>query len=134
MVSYVESAEGLTPDSLRGFFQGWAAPPGPETHLRILEGSDAIVLALEGEGRVVGFVTAVTDGVLAAYIPLLEVLPERRGRGIGTELVRRMLARLEGLYMVDLMCDPPLQAFYARLGMAPGTGMMIRRRPGGAGG
>jgi len=134
MISYLETAGGLTPDRLQGFFEGWAAPPTPDTHLKILEGSDAVVLAVDREGRVVGFVTAVSDGVLAAYIPLLEVLPEHRGRGIGTELMRRLLARLEGLYMVDLMCDPPLQAFYARFGMVPGTGMMIRRLRGGAGG
>jgi hypothetical protein len=30
-------------------------------------------------GRVIGFITAVTDKVLSAYIPLLEVLPAYRG-------------------------------------------------------
>jgi ribosomal protein S18 acetylase RimI-like enzyme len=38
-------------------------------------------------------------------LPLLEVLPEYQGQGVGTELVRRLLARLDSLYMVDLCCD-----------------------------
>jgi hypothetical protein len=37
-----------------------------------------------------------------------------------------MLERLRGLYMVDLLCDPEVQSFYARLGMQPATGMMLR--------
>ena len=60
--------------------------------------------------------------------PLLEVLPERRGEGIGTELVRRLLAELEDLYMVDLMCDPELEPFYRRFEMVPLSGMGLRRR------
>jgi len=28
---------------------------------------------------------------------------------------------------VDVMCDPDVQPFYARLGMLPSTGMVMRR-------
>jgi ribosomal protein S18 acetylase RimI-like enzyme len=125
MIEYRASLEGLTPDALPGFFVGWPNPPSPETHLRILQGSDAVVLALDG-ARVVGFITAISDGVLAAFIPLLEVLPPYQGRGIGSELVRRMLARLAHLYAVDLVCDLEMQPFYARLGMHPARGMLLR--------
>ena len=71
-------------------------------------------------------VNAVSDGVLAAYIPLLEVLPGYQDHGIGSELVRRMLETLSGLYMVDLLCDAELQPFYTRFGMRPATGMFVR--------
>jgi len=123
---YIRSAQRVTPDQLRGFFRGWPNPPTPETHLRILQNSDEAILAME-ENRVVGFVTAITDGVLAAYIPLLEVLPDYQGQGIGAELMRRMLTRLEDYYMVDLLCDKSLQPFYTRLGMTPASGMALRR-------
>ena len=72
------------------------------------------------------YVTAISDGVLSAYIPLLEVLPEYQGQGIGTELVKRMLEQCSELYMVDTTCDPALQAFYAHCGMQPSTGAMVR--------
>ena len=80
---------------------GWPAPPTPERHLELLRGSDAVVIAID-ESRVVGYVTAVSDGVLSAFIPFLEVLPTHQHQGIATELVKRLLKQLDHLYMVDL--------------------------------
>ena len=128
MIAYLESADGVTADELRGgFWVGWPNPPSAETHLRLLRGSDHVVLALdEATGQVVGFITAISDSVLAAYIPLLEVLPAYQDRGIGGELARRMLARLRDLYMVDLLCDESLQPFYERFGMRRASAMTLR--------
>lgn len=112
MITYRYSSDGITPDQIRGFFEGWSNKPTPEIHLRLLERSDEIVIAIdEDTGAVVGFVTAITDRVLSAYIPLLEVLPAYQERGIGSELMRHMLDRLGGLYMVDVLCDKHLIPF-----------------------
>jgi ribosomal protein S18 acetylase RimI-like enzyme len=127
MIEYGHTADGITERQLGGFFENWPQPPSRETHLRLLRASDQIVLAVDAEsGDVVGFITAVSDGILSAYIPLLEVRADHRGRGIGRELVRRMLARLERLYMVDLTCDAALQPFYRAAGMQKAVGMSIR--------
>lgn len=69
---------------------------------------------------------AISDGVLSAYIPLLEVLPDYRGRGIGTRIVTMMLDSLD-LYMVDLVCDDDLVPFYERLGLHRSSAMIRRR-------
>ena len=129
-IEYRDTAEGLDEAQLGGgFFEGWPSPPSPRTHLRLLTQSDAVVLALDAsDRRVVGFVTAISDGVLAAYIPFLEVLGPYRGRGIGSELVRRVLRRLEHLYMIDLVCDADVEPFYERLGMTKRSGMILRNR------
>ncbi len=127
MITYLDTCETVTPEKLDGFFVGWPDPPSPATHLEILRRAHEVVLAIDGETRkVVGFVTAVTDGFMSAYLPLLEVLPSYQHRGIGQELMRRMLAKFEDLYMVDLTCDPERREFYGRLGMRESTGMMIR--------
>ena len=122
-----DGIDGLRAADLVGFFEGWPTPPSPARHLELLRGSHAVVLAV-ADGEVVGFANAISDGVLAAYIPLLEVRPAWRGRGIGRALVQRLLERLDHLYMVDLVCDPALERFYAPLGFARLAGMARRNR------
>jgi ribosomal protein S18 acetylase RimI-like enzyme len=127
MISYTDTIDGIAAEQLQGFFVGWPNPPSPATHLRIMAGSYAIMLARDDtSGAVVGFVTAISDGVSCAYIPHLEVLPAYQGRGIGSELMRRLLEQLRQIYMIDLICDTDVQPFYARLGMQPYTGMILR--------
>lgn len=127
MIVFQDTLNGIRPDHLRGFFVGWPDPPPPETHYQLLHNSQHIILALDEQSHcVVGFVTALSDGILCAYIPLLEVLPDYQDQGIGKELMQRMLSRLQDLYMVDLLCDAQVQPFYAKLGMRPATGMMRR--------
>lgn len=137
-VRYITTVDGIGAGELRGFFEGWPNPPTPEAHLGMLRGSGHVVLAVdEVSGDVVGFINAVGDGSHFAFIPLLEVLPGWRGRGVGSELVRRMLAELEGYYAIDLRCDEALQSYYERLGFSRAVGMMRRdyaRQGGGAGG
>lgn len=127
MIRYTGSLQAVSAEDLKGFFVGWPNPPSAETHLRILEGSDRVILAIDSESKaVVGFITAITDQVLAAYIPLLEVLPAYQGQGVGQELVKRMLADLKNYYMIDLLCDGSLTSFYEQFGLVPATGMMKR--------
>ena len=54
--------------------------------------------------------------MFAAYIPLLEVRTDRQHEGVGRALVERMLARLDRCYMVDVVCDENVIAFYEALG------------------
>jgi GNAT superfamily N-acetyltransferase len=123
--TYQDDLDGVTEEFLVGFFEGWPSSPSPATHLRLLQGSDVVAIARD-EDRVVGFATAITDGVLSAYIPLLEVLPEFRGQGVATALVERLLARLDDLYMVDVVCDDDVVPFYERLGFVRGVSMVRR--------
>lgn len=129
VIVYSDTLEGISAERLAGFFVdwGWPNPPSPQTHLKLLQNSSEIVLAMDDEsGDVVGYITALSDGVLSAYIPLLEVLKPYQGQGIGSELVRRMLDKLSHLYMIDLLCDEDVRPFYERLGMRTATGMLIR--------
>lgn len=130
MIRYTPDLDGITAERLQGgFFVGWPNPPSPEMHLRILQNAYRVVLAVDDAAEnqpVIGFINAISDGVLAAFIPLLEVLPTYQGQGIGTELTRRMLEALQPLYAVDLLCDESLIPFYQRLGLIPATGAACR--------
>ncbi|HUS61312.1 MAG TPA: GNAT family N-acetyltransferase [Acidimicrobiales bacterium] len=124
-IEYRHDIDGIHPEQLEGFFVGWPNPPSPTNHLRLLQGSDAIVVACDVD-QIVGFVTAITDGVLAAYIPLLEVLPSHQGRGIASALIARLLDAIGDLYMVDTACDDDLVPFYERFNMQRGNAMVRR--------
>lgn len=126
-MKYVTDSKEIQAHMLKGFFVDWPSHPNEETHLKLLENSYGIVLAIDEQiQQVVGFITAISDGVLSAYIPLLEVLPEYQNQGIGSELIRRMMAELDGIYMIDLMCDQELQPYYRKQGMQPASGMIHR--------
>lgn len=125
-LSYRTTADGLTEDQLTGdFFDGWLDPPSPDALLRILQSSDHVVVAIRND-QVIGFVTAISDGVLSAFITLLEVVPEEQDKGIGHSLINQVLDEIGQIYMVDLVCDANLSRFYAELGFATTTGMSRR--------
>jgi ribosomal protein S18 acetylase RimI-like enzyme len=127
MMIYKHNLDGVTPDMLNGFFVDWPNPPSPDTHLKLLRNSSKVVIALdEQHNTVVGFITAISDGVLSAYIPFLEVLPHYKNKGIGKELVKRMLKELDDLYMIDLCCDDDLVPYYEKFGMIKTNGMLVR--------
>lgn len=126
-MNYQTHTEMITEQMLNGFFVDWPNPPSPTTHLKLLQNSSHIVLAIDPEtNQVAGFITAISDGVLSAYIPLLEVLPAYQNRGIGKELVERMLEQLNELYMIDLCCDEDLVPYYKNFGMMQTNAMMKR--------
>ena len=124
---YKNSLDGISADMLKGFFVDWPNPPNPQTHLKLLKKSSKVVIAIDDKtNQVVGFITAISDGVLSAYIPFLEVLPEYKNKGIGKELVDRMLKELDDIYMIDLCCDDDLVPYYEKFGMTKTNGMVLR--------
>lgn len=127
MITYRNNSDGITEKMLDGFFVDWPNKPSASKHLQILNNCHSVVLAVDDEkDRVIGFITAISDGILTAHIPLLEVRPEYQGKGVGQELVQRMLAELKDFYDINLICDAELQPFYETIGMRRTQGMMIR--------
>jgi ribosomal protein S18 acetylase RimI-like enzyme len=132
-INFVATVDEIADDDLEGFFAGWKQPPSRRLHLAVLRASDRAVIAQDAETQaVVGFVSAISDGLIAAYITLLEVRPAYQRRGIGTELLRRMLDALEPLYMIDALCDERLLPFYQRAGFTRGVAV-ARRNPAAIG-
>ncbi len=128
MIEYTNSVQNITIDMLKGFFTEWNTPETPEHHLKILENNNYIVLALDTDTKcVVGFITALTDNVQAAFISMLEVLPRYQNKGIGSKLVITMLDQLKDVPGVNLMCNADKQEFYSKFGMKPSVGMILRK-------
>ena len=127
MIQFTEELNTITESNLEGFFVNWPNPPSPTEHLEILKNSSHFFLAINKEtGKVVGFINALSDNRLFAYIPLLEVLPEYKKQGIGAKLLDLMTEKLIDLYSIDLCCDKKLESYYEKFGFFKLTGMVKR--------
>lgn len=96
-------------------------------------------VGVEG-GRVVASGGAVRYGDALAWICMILVDPEHRGRGIGTRVFDDVLARTEaavradGLRCVGLDATPTGRGIYLQRGLVDGEGLVRMRAEGGEGG
>lgn len=129
MITFKDSTENIREENLAGFFVAWPNPPTQAKHMELLEKSTYRWMAIDDEtNQVVGFITAIGDQVLSSYIPLLEVLPEYKGKGIGSQLVENMLDTLKEYYMIDLLCDKGVVPFYSKFQSVTGEGVDFKVR------
>ena len=130
MIKYYDETDKIeiTEEQLKGYFKDWKYPLMPKEHINILKGSTYFIVAIDDDtNNVVGFVTALSDRINFGFIPLLEVLSQYQGKGIGTKLMEKILLKLKDIPNVDLTCDPELQPFYARFKMMKSHGMILRK-------
>jgi GNAT superfamily N-acetyltransferase len=93
----------------------WSSAEKPELLHKALLSSHLLVTAWDGT-KLVGLGNAISDGYLVVYYPHLLVLPEYQGRGIGTELMRRLMARYQGFHQHMLVADGRALDFYRKCG------------------
>ena len=94
---------------------GWSSAQKPELLLKALVASHSLFTAWDGR-ELVGLGNAISDGYLVVYYPHLLVLPKYQGRGIGTELMRRLMARYRGFHQHMLVADGRALDFYQKCG------------------
>lgn len=85
----------------------------PEEYEVSARRSHANVFARDGE-RLVGNARILSDGVCNAYLVDVWTATPYRRRGVGSEMVRRLLATVPGQHVALLTDD--MQPFYERLG------------------
>ena len=106
---------------------GWAHRVGDaEKFKKMLENTGRTVVALEG-GRVVGFARALCDEVSNGYISMVAVAADARGRGVGRELVRRLVGVDSGITWV-LRAGRGSGGFWEKMGFKPSEIAMERIR------
>jgi GNAT superfamily N-acetyltransferase len=106
----------------------WAAGR-PRAVTEALVGGAARVVGLYHDGALVGFSRSVSDGHVHSYLADVFLLPEHRGRGLGTELVRFSVDEgpLAGTHW--LLHTRDAHGLYARLGFgAPSVRVLERGR------
>lgn len=75
-------------------------------------------IAVYDENELVGYIDCVSNGVTDAYIQDLMVNPKQQGKGIGTELMNRMIGYLKDnhIYMISVIFEENLMPFYNNFG------------------
>jgi GNAT superfamily N-acetyltransferase len=93
----------------------WSSASRGEVLRNALLASHSLVTAWSAD-RLVGLGNAISDGFLVVYYPHLIVLPDFQGKGVGTEIVRRLKKKYESFHMHMLVADGRAIEFYKKCG------------------
>ncbi len=97
-----------------------------ERFKQMLENTNRAVVAVDGF-RIVGFARALCDEVSNGYISIVAVAPDKRGQGIGRELVRQLIKDDAGITWV-LRAGRGSRGFWERVGFQSSEIAMERVR------
>lgn len=77
-------------------------------------------IAVYEDGKLVGYIDSVSNGVTDAYIQDLMVHPDYQGKGLGTELMNQMITYLKEnrIYIISVVFEESLKPFYDRFGFS----------------
>jgi GNAT superfamily N-acetyltransferase len=105
----------------------WAEGRPRDVVERLVREAQRVVGVYDGE-RQVGFARAFSDGVSLVYLADVYVLPEYRGRGLGTELVREMVERGPLKDVRWVLHTRDAHALYRKVGFDAPTERVMERR------
>jgi spermidine synthase len=103
----------------------WQESPGAREAIpSMIRGSLCFMVARSLEGRIVGMARVISDGFSDAYIQDVVVQKNYRGRGVGSELVRRLtqFCVARKISWIGLVAEPGTQGLYEELGYGPLVG------------
>ena len=115
-IMYSET-RALPPDQILALYRanGWSSAEKPAELQHSLKNSHRLVSAWEGE-HLIGLGNSISDDVLVVYYSHLLVLPEYQGRGIGREIMQRLMSHYEGFHQQVTLADERATAFFEKLG------------------
>ena len=115
-ITYSETRDIPSHDILRLYLANkWSAASQPIALRNGLVNSHSLVTAWDGD-RLIGLGNAISDGHLVVYYPHLLVDPEYQGKGVGSELMKRLTSKYEGFHQHMLVADGRAIDFYRKRG------------------
>jgi len=95
---------------------GWDRSEG--IYEQVLQRHYAYYTARSENGKLIGYVSALSDGVADAFLLDLMVHPEYQGTGLGEQLVRKSIINMKqtGVQCIHATFNDHLEPFYAKCG------------------
>jgi len=103
---------------------GWANRRNISGIEQMLENSFLTIGAWDDD-RLIGFARVLGDGLYRALIDDVVVDESYRGKGIGTEIMKRLISRLDKVEEVFLRTGTEMIPFYEMLGFTLNRGAMM---------
>ena len=125
-----ETIEGVDWEELSALYR--AAPLGTKdaATLKTAFGNSRYVLFAYEDDRLVGVGRALADGVDCSYLCDIALVPSHQGRGLGKQIVARLVELSTGHRKIILYAVPGKEPFYARFGFRRmKTAMAIFQNP-----
>ena len=121
--------EPFNPEALRTLFEqtSWANNRSP-LDIQLMLDRSHFSLGVWDEDRLIGFARVITDDRYRALIDDVVVDSAYRGRGIASEMLDKMLKRLQHIEIIMLDCAPELEGFYGKFGFKPKDGSSLELR------
>ena len=109
--------EPIRPEQLMKLFKqtGWANTRNPLDVQQMLDRCH-FTLGVWDEDQLIGFARVITDDRYRALIDDVVVDSAYRGQGIASEMLDKMLKRMQHIETIMLDCAPELESFYGRFG------------------
>lgn len=101
------SQKDFTAEQLFALYEsvGWTAYTKDIPALQAGLKNSSFVFSVWDAEELVGLIRALSDGVTIAYIQDILVRPSYHKKGIGSQLMREMFAKLQGIRQIVLMTD-----------------------------
>lgn len=106
---------------------GWSRDRSLDSIERMLDTTPVKLGAWRGDD-LVGFARVISDDVYKAVIDDVIVDEKLRGKGVGTEIIRRVVDRVKHVESVFLPTGEKLVPFYERLGFERSKGIYMKLR------
>lgn len=96
----------------------WSSGNYPDKLVIAMKNSDHVISAWDGK-KLVGLINALSDKVMTVYFHYLLVMPQYQSKGIGKELVDRMLEEYKDFARKGLIAYNEEIEFYKKCGFEP---------------